>query len=238
MEITAVQNPPTVKDKILGKRGSAEINNLSEKLENVDLNNGTMASRIVDIVLSVIGLVSLGLVFPFFGLGIKINSSGPVFFKQKRTGLNGVEFGCYKFRTMHLVDLKSEVGKPVVTKKGDKRIFRFGSFLRKTNLDELPQLINVLKGEMSLVGPRPYPVEECRHWNNVFDDFYYRYLVKPGITGLAQVSGFRGGNLDEEHMRERLDKDLSYVENKSFSLDIKIIYSTIIQMLMFKTNAH
>jgi lipopolysaccharide/colanic/teichoic acid biosynthesis glycosyltransferase len=185
-----------------------------------------------------IGAIIFVLLYPLFALGIKLSSKGPVIFKQKRTGQNGHEFTCYKFRTMHQLNLRRIDGKPVVTKEGDKRIFWFGQLLRKTNLDELPQIINVIKGDMSLVGPRPYPVDECAHWNNTFDDFYYRYAVKPGITGNAQVKGFRGGTLDEEHMRHRLDKDLVYVQKQSLGLDLRIIWHTILQMLKLETNAH
>ena len=139
---------------------------------------------------------------------------------------------------MHTVEKLKNKHLPIVTEKGDSRIFNFGSILRKTNLDELPQVINVLKGEMSLVGPRPYPIDECNHWNNTFDDFYYRYMVKPGITGYAQVTGYRGGTLDKMHMRKRLDKDLIYIEKQSLILDLKILFQTVHQMLSFKTNAH
>jgi lipopolysaccharide/colanic/teichoic acid biosynthesis glycosyltransferase len=194
--------------------------------------------RAIDLVLSFIGCVIFALVYPLFALGIKLSSKGPVIFKQKRTGQNGEEFICYKFRTMHQLNLRRIDGKPVVTKEGDKRIFWFGSMLRKTNLDELPQIINVLKGDMSLIGPRPYPVDECIHWNNTFDDFYCRYAVKPGISGHAQVEGLRGGTLDEEHMRNRLDKDLVYVEKQSLGLDLLIITHTVLQMLKLETNAH
>ena len=194
--------------------------------------------RAIDLVLSFIGCVIFVLVYPLFALGIKLSSKGPVIFKQQRTGQNGEEFTCYKFRTMHQLNLRRIDGKPVVTEEGDKRIFWFGSMLRKTNLDELPQIINVLKGDMSLIGPRPYPVDECKHWNNTFDDFYCRYAVKPGISGYAQVEGFRGGTLDEEHMRNRLDKDLVYVEKQSLWLDLLIITHTVLQMLKLETNAH
>ncbi len=128
--------------------------------------------------------------------------------------------------------------KPDITKKGDIRIFAFGKFLRKCNLDELPQIINVLKGDMSLVGPRPYPVEECAYWNTTFDDFYYRYAVKPGLTGYAQVKGYRGGTLDVEHMRKRTDLDLIYTQKNSLLFDIKVVAATVIQMLRYDTNAH
>jgi len=176
--------------------------------------------------------------YPAIALGIKLSSRGPVLFKQPRTGKNGRVFHCYKFRTMHLVQHTSKNGKPVVTKKGDNRIFAFGQFLRKMNLDELPQIINVLKGEMSLVGPRPYPVQECAYWNETFDDHYYRYSLKPGITGFAQAKGFRGGTLNDNLMRKRLDYDLIYVEKNNLKMDLKIIWMTVTCMLAFKTNAH
>lgn len=197
-----------------------------------------VGKRTLDIVLGGIGAFFFLLLYPLFALGIKFSSKGPVIFKQKRTGQNGHEFTCYKFRTMHQLNLRRIDGKPVVTQQGDKRIFWFGEMLRKTNLDELPQIFNVLKGDMSLIGPRPYPVDECKHWNNTFDDFYYRYAVKPGISGYAQVEGFRGGTLDEEHMRKRLDKDLVYVQKQSLWFDMKIITHTVLQMLKLETNAH
>ena len=107
-----------------------------------------------------------------------------------------------------------------------------------TNLDELPQVLNVLKGDMSLIGPRPYQVEECAHWNNMYNDFYYRYAVKPGISGLAQVRGYRGGTLDEGHMRKRLDYDLVYVEKQCLGLDLKILGLTIFKMIHLDTDGH
>ena len=194
--------------------------------------------RAVDVVLSFVGLIPLLVLSPIIVIGIKLSSRGPILFKQIRTGQNGRTFMVYKIRTMdtYITDRSNE--KPALTQKEDPRVFKFGSFLRRSNLDELPQLLNVLKGEMSLVGPRPYMEDECTFWNQKFDDFYYRYTVKPGITGLAQVKGYRGGTFNEEHMRRRLDWDLIYVEKQSLWLDIKIIFGTVLQMLKRKTNAH
>jgi len=196
------------------------------------------AKRAFDILLASAALVFFAILFPLIAAGIKISSRGPVLFKQRRTGLNGHPFTCYKFRTMSQVARKSQYDKPDITEKGDMRVFRFGQFLRRCNLDELPQIINVLKGDMSVVGPRPYPVKECRHWNTLFEDFFYRYAVKPGITGYAQVKGFRGGTLDEYHMRKRTDLDLIYTQKNSLYLDIKVVAATALQMLRFNTNGH
>lgn len=201
-------------------------------------NKQYIGKRAYDMFLGSMAVILFFILYPFIAAGIKLSSRGPVIFRQYRTGMNGHQFVCYKFRTMHLVEKKREEGVPDITAKGDSRIFAFGSFLRKTNLDELPQILNVMKGEMSLIGPRPYPVDECKHWNNTFEDFYYRYMVKPGVTGYAQVTGYRGGTLDVEHMRARLDQDLIYVQKQSLWMDIKILYKTVSQMVTFKTNAH
>jgi len=240
MEATAQQVAlPTVRDNIIDdlreKKGYYNPNH--SKYEALSLKTYA-GKRTIDLMIGFLGFIVFSLLSPFIALGIKLSSKGPVVFKQKRTGQNGQEFTCYKFRTMHQLNLRRIDGKPVVTQKGDKRIFWFGNILRQTNLDELPQILNVLKGEMSLVGPRPYPVEECKHWNNTFDDFYYRYAVKPGISGFAQVCGYRGGTLDEDHMRTRLDKDLVYVQKQAPLFDLKIIFWTIMQMFKMNTNAH
>lgn len=199
---------------------------------------GYFVKRGMDMLVGAVALMGFIFLYPFIAVGIKLNSKGPVLFKQPRTGKNGNIFFCYKFRTMHIVQRKAVNGLPVVTQKGDNRIFSFGQFLRKTNLDELPQILNVIKGEMSLVGPRPYPVEECAYWNQKFDDHFFRYILKPGITGFAQAQGYRGGTLDEELMRKRLDFDLIYVEKNSVMLDLKIIYKTVKRMVVSDTNGH
>jgi len=194
--------------------------------------------RALDLFLGGVAFLTFLVLCPFIALGIKLSSKGPVFFKQARTGKNGHIFFCYKFRTMHLVNVEANVHKPAITKKGDKRIFSFGQFLRKTNLDEIPQILNVIKGEMSLVGPRPYMVDECAYWNRKFDDHLFRYTLKPGITGFAQAQGYRGGTMDEDLMRKRLDFDLIYVEKNSFLFDLRIIYKTIKRMVFRDTNGH
>lgn len=194
--------------------------------------------RVMDLTVGMFALVFCLILFPFIAIGIKLSSRGPVFFKQKRTGQHGIVFTCYKFRTMKANGIKATNGKPDITLEDDDRIFSFGRFLRLLNLDELPQIINVLKGDMSLVGPRPYPVEECSYWNSTFDDFFYRYAVKPGITGFSQVKGYRGGTYDVEHMRKRTDYDLIYVQKNTFFMDLLIILKTVTKMINLDTNAH
>ncbi len=218
--------------------GSAEGADSSySKFESL-ANKTFRGKRSIDIAIGCLAFAVFLIVYPVFGLFIKLSSRGPILYKQRRTGQHGHEFICYKFRTMHQLDLRRIDGKPVVTQENDKRVFWFGSLLRMTNLDELPQVLNVLKGDMSLIGPRPYPIEECAHWNNTFDDFFYRYAVKPGISGLAQVKGYRGGTLEEEHMRKRLDYDLIYVEKQSFSLDLYVLGRTVFKMIHLDTDGH
>jgi len=241
MEISVDTPRPTVREKIYGHKYKikqrVQAPNPKDKLLGAEQKN-YLLKYTLDIILGAFAILAFAMLLPFIAIGIKLSSKGPVFFKQKRTGMLGQNFYCYKFRTMHQVAVNNKNGKPDITKKGDRRIFWFGQLLRQTNLDELPQIINVLKGDMSLVGPRPYPVDECRHWNNIFEDFFYRYLVKPGITGYAQVTGYRGGTLDEDHMRRRLDKDLVYVQKQSLWMDVKILLMTAKQMVTLKTNAH
>ena len=233
----------TVRDTILREAKKSDVKIiynrvvLPDKFYELSQKEYT-GKRVLDVFLSLLGLLPLMVFMPLLFVGIKISSKGPFFFRQKRTGVSGQSFTCYKIRTMHVFYDSPSHERPAITQKKDVRVFWFGSLLRKSNLDELPQLFNVLKGDMSLVGPRPYMEDECSYWNNTFDDFYYRYAVRPGITGMAQVRGLRGGTLDEEHMRQRLDWDLVYVEKQSLWLDIKIIFGTVFQMLHMNTNAH
>ena len=200
---------------------------------------GYGTKRIIDIIGAGFGLLILGVLFPFIYLGVKVSSKGPVIFTQRRTGMNGKAFSCFKFKTMYIREVKQEDDKPVITKIGDWRIFAFGRFLRKMNIDELPQLINVLRGEMSLVGPRPLPIQECRYWQREIPGFSMRYQnTRPGLTGWAQVTGYRGGTHDPVHMYFRLKRDLRYIENASLMLDLQIIWRTAKQMIGGNTGAH
>lgn len=167
---------------------------------------------------------------PIMALLIKLNSRGPVFFKQDRWGLNNKKIVCYKFRTMQyeVAGGKSEFRQAV---KNDQRVTSLGRFLRKTSLDELPQFINVLKGDMSVVGPRPHPIPLSQESKDIVQNYMMRHLVKPGITGWAQVNGSRGQVLSSAEMRSRIAFDLWYIENWSFWLDCQIILQTMVNLL-------
>ena len=194
-----------------------------------------IVKRCFDIVFSALVLIT---VFPFLyliaGAFIKMSSKGPILFKQKRTGLYGREFECYKFRTMHVnVDANS-----LQAIKDDPRTTKTGSFLRHTNLDEFPQFVNVLKGEMSVVGPRPHMLKHTEQYSILIDKYMVRHLVKPGITGWAQITGYRGETRTLEQMEGRVKRDVWYLENWSFFVDLKIIVVTIIQMFRGDSNAY
>ncbi|NQV14266.1 exopolysaccharide biosynthesis polyprenyl glycosylphosphotransferase [bacterium] len=168
---------------------------------------------------------------------IKTTSRGPIYFKQRRIGRNGKKFYCYKFRTMRLNGSNSD-GEGEITQKTDPRITRIGCFLRKTNIDEFPQFINVLMGDMSIIGPRPHMVEEDYAVADKLRKYRIRRFVRPGISGWAAVNGYRGGTLDMALMQKRVDYDLQYIESWTPWLDLKIIKLTIIQMFTGTTGAH
>ena len=191
--------------------------------------------RTFDIVFSVLFLCTI---FPFlyiiFGSIIKLTSKGKVFFKQKRTGLDGKTFHCWKFRTMR----QSDDADTKQATRDDDRITKIGAFLRRTNIDEMPQFINVLQGKMSVVGPRPHMVAHTAMYSERINCYMIRHIVKPGITGWAQVNGFRGETKRLEDMYGRVEKDIWYIENWSFGLDIKIIFMTVYNMLKGEKNAY
>ena len=160
---------------------------------------------------------------PIIALLINLESKGPTFFKQLRTGKDGKLFYCLKFRSM-AVNAAADVEQAL---KNDSRVTKLGSFLRKTSIDELPQFINVLKGEMSIVGPRPHMVLHTEKYSRTIHNFMDRHLVMPGITGLAQVSGHRGEIKQLDAMAKRVDADLEYIDKWSFWLDLRIMLLTI-----------
>jgi len=200
----------------------------------------TMYKRLFDIMFSgIVILLVLSWLIPIIGLIIKITSPGPIFFIQERWGRGNRKFKVLKFRTM-IPESKDidDNGDYQQAKKNDPRVTRFGQFLRKTNLDEFPQFINVFLGQMSIVGPRPHPTPLNIDSKNKIENYLVRHLVKPGITGWAQVNGFRGETETIEKMKKRVEYDLWYIENWTFSLDIQIIFLTIWQMLKGDKNAY
>jgi putative colanic acid biosynthesis UDP-glucose lipid carrier transferase len=191
--------------------------------------------RFFDIIFSLLIIVCLlSWLTPFISLIILIESKGPIFFKQKRNGLNYEEFYCYKFRSMHLnpiADLEQ-------VQKNDPRITKVGKFIRKTSIDELPQFFNVLLGDMSVVGPRPHMVSHTEMYAKSVDKFMVRHFIKPGISGLAQINGFRGEVETEKDIINRVKYDIFYLENWSLLLDIKIIFATIVNAIKGEKKAY
>ncbi len=175
--------------------------------------------------------------FPIIGLIIKLSSKGPVIIRQDRVGVDGQQFQCMKFRTM-VSNKAAEKGYSHLTKKDDNRITFVGSILRKTNLDELPQFLNVLMGKMSVIGPRPHMISEDHEIAEKIDKYRIRRFVKPGITGFAAIKGYRGGTENLILMQKRIDYDIKYIENWTFWMDLKIAFITFWQMITFKTSAH
>ena len=194
-----------------------------------------LLKQVFDFFFSIAALIGLIPVFFFVGLAVKLSSPGPMFFKQKRYGLNGKRFWVYKFRSMR-VDAP-DADKRQAT-KDDDRITRVGKFIRKTSLDELPQFMNVLKGEMSVVGPRPHTVAHNEHYRREVKQYMMRHKVKPGVTGWAQVNGLRGETANVERMEERIRFDLEYIRNWSPVLDLKIIFLTVWMMVRGDKNAY
>jgi putative colanic acid biosynthesis UDP-glucose lipid carrier transferase len=152
-----------------------------------------------------------------------LNSRGPVFFVQLRSGKDNKEFRCFKFRTL---TVNADSDSKQVT-RDDTRFTKFGKFLRKTSLDELPQFFNVLLGNMSVVGPRPHMLKHTEDYSRLLDEYMIRHFVKPGVTGWAQVNGFRGEIKEEEQLRKRIEYDIWYLENWSLWLDVRIIFLTL-----------
>lgn len=183
-----------------------------------------LLKRLSDVVAASIILILLSPLLVLIALGVKMDSPGPILFRQRRYGLDGEEIVVYKFRTMTVCE---DTGEIVQAKRDDRRITRFGAFLRRTSLDELPQFINVLQGRMSVVGPRPHAVAHNEMYRKVIKGYMVRHKVRPGITGWAQVNGLRGETETLEKMQARIDYDLDYLRHWSVLLDVRIILRTV-----------
>ncbi|WP_142847824.1 undecaprenyl-phosphate glucose phosphotransferase [Telmatospirillum sp. J64-1] len=184
---------------------------------------GRMVKNIEDKLLGGLMLLFFGPLMLVIAVLIKLDSRGPVLFRQERYGYNNEIFHCFKFRSMHVHQPEAVVEQ---AKRDDPRVTRVGRFLRRTSLDELPQLLNVMNGTMSLVGPRPHAVSHQNYYEKLVDDYRCRHRMKPGITGWAQVNGLRGETSKVEQMRRRVEHDLHYIDNWSLWLDLKILFLT------------
>ncbi len=191
--------------------------------------------RVFDILFSLcicIGILSW--LIPVLWILIKLESKGSFIFKQYREGLNGQHFVCYKFRSMKINELSDKVH----ATKSDARVTKIGAFLRKTSMDELPQFFNVLLGDMSIVGPRPHLESLSKEYQRQVEDYLKRHIMKPGITGLAQVSGYRGEIKKKSDIKNRIRLDIFYIENWSFFLDVKIVLKTIFNLFKGEEKAY
>ncbi len=216
---------PVVKTSDLEFHGAVPVSKLRK--EPLDRTINRRLKRTFDIAFSAaVILFVFTWLFPLLALLIKLSSRGPVFFKQMRLGRDNKEFVCWKFRSMRM---NKEADSKQAT-KDDPRVTRIGRFLRGSNLDEMPQFINVLLGHMSVVGPRPHPLRLNEQYRDIIDKYMVRHFVRPGITGWAQVNGLRGETRTPELMERRVELDVWYLENWSFWLDLRIVLKTVTNM--------
>ena len=203
-------------------------------IEPLAIMSNRLIKRSFDIVVSAIACLCLLPLIPIIAIIIKLQSPGPTFFVQERTGFEGKSFKCYKFRSMH-VNKNADTEQAT---KNDPRKFAFGNFMRKTNIDELPQFWNVLKGDMSIVGPRPHMLHHTEIYSDLIDKYMVRHFCKPGITGWAQVTGYRGETRELWQMQERVEHDIWYIEHWTFRLDIYIIFKTAYSIIVPDKHAY
>lgn len=192
----------------------------------------SLVKRIEDIILASIITLLISPILIFVALGVKLSSPGPIIFKQIRYGLDGKQIKVWKFRSMKVMENSTVVKQAT---KNDPRVTKFGSFIRRTSLDELPQFINVITGQMSIVGPRPHAVAHNEEYRGLIDKYMLRHHVKPGITGWAQINGYRGETDTLDKMEKRVEYDLVYIQNWSLWLDLKIVFLTIFKGFVSKT---
>ncbi|MCH2276697.1 MULTISPECIES: exopolysaccharide biosynthesis polyprenyl glycosylphosphotransferase [Thalassospira] len=189
---------------------------------------GWWIKRLEDIILGIFLMILFSPVMIFAAIGVKLTTPGPVLYRQLRHGFNGQEIKIFKFRSMYAECCDPEaVGELSQVRKGDPRVTRFGLFLRRTSLDELPQLFNVLRGEMSLVGPRPHATNQYAHYQGKVNTYFSRHRVRPGITGWAQINGWRGETDTDEKIQQRIACDLYYISHWSIWFDIRILFLTL-----------
>jgi putative colanic acid biosynthesis UDP-glucose lipid carrier transferase len=193
-----------------------------------------LIKRASDVVLSLLILVLISPLLLAVAVGVKLSSPGPVIFRQRRTGLDSEVITVYKFRSMTVEENGADVQQAT---RNDPRVTRFGAFIRKTSLDELPQFINVLQGRMSIVGPRPHAVAHNEQYRKIVKAYMARHKVKPGITGWAQVNGLRGETDTVDKMARRVEYDLEYLRNWSLGLDLLIIARTV-KLVVFDRSAY
>ncbi len=217
---------PVVKTTDLTFHGAVPVSRIRK--EPLERRGSRAFKRAFDLTFSVLVIALVfSWLFPILAILIKLSSKGPVFFKQTRLGEGKKKFSCYKFRSMRMND---QADSKQAT-KDDPRVTRIGAFLRRSNLDEMPQFFNVLLGQMSVVGPRPHPLKLNDQFRDIIDKYMVRHFVRPGITGWAQVNGFRGETRTPELMEKRVELDIWYLENWSFLLDLKIVVKTVTNML-------
>lgn len=224
---------PVVNTTELEFHGAVPVSKI--RREPLERLSNRAIKRAFDIVFSALVIVLvLSWLFPILAILVKLSSKGPVFFKQMRLGRDNKPFACWKFRSMRM---NAEADTKQAT-KDDPRVTRVGAFLRKSNLDEMPQFLNVLFGHMSVVGPRPHPLRLNDQYRDVIGKYMVRHFVRPGITGWAQVSGYRGETRTPELMERRIELDVWYLENWTFGLDLRIILRTVTNMLRKDPNAY
>ena len=193
-----------------------------------------MVKRAIDLLASILALIFFAPIMALTALAIKLDGEGPIFFLQKRKGFNGRQFVMFKFRTMTVQENGDVVTQAT---RSDPRVTKIGRLLRSASIDELPQLINVIRGEMSLIGPRPHALAHDNYFENLLQDYAFRHHVKPGMTGWAQVNGLRGATPSLDLIARRVEMDLWYINNWSLWLDFQILIKTFFEVLR-KRNAY
>jgi len=211
-------------------RSNLLAEDISLKEENASIN-----PAVIDFFLALLGLFLLFPLLLIVAVAVRLDSPGPILFRQTRTGLNGKPFKIYKYRTMTTLEDGAFIQQ---ASPGDKRVTKIGRILRQTSIDELPQLLNVLRGEMSLVGPRPHALAHDEFYSREIFSYSNRFKIKPGITGWAQVNGLRGATPTPDDMRKRVEFDLWYAHNRSLRLYFWILVRTIFQEVSRKTGAY